>query len=239
MFDQDDPVSSMNSKEDTAQNVSETNKFEYFNGFDDYVQEARSEEGKEDHKRLDEVSSQSNKNCNFFNQENSDLGDKSKARWNRNSFKQYENKSDDKERNPVKLEEIKQQDLRWDDSNSDMDDNFKSPTNIHVGVQNPYDKADLVLSCFDDRKWEVPVALDSEAKSTKSEESNTRGQIKYVNSTNPTSETNSLKESSVVSNQDNKGRVHNRGNKTSKLKLESENSKKNAPKQTCKQRNLK
>ena len=47
--------------------------------------------------------------------------------------------------------------------------------------------------------------MNSEAKSAKSEDKNTRGQGKYINSTNPTSETSSIKDSSITSNQEFKG----------------------------------
>lgn len=71
------------------------------------------------------------------------------------------------------------------DCESDLEDGFQSPKNED--------------NCIGDINKHL--SYTSEAKSTRSEDKNSRKKTKCVNSTNPTSETSSFKDSSIASNQ--------------------------------------
>ena len=205
------------------------NKYEDSNVSDDSFQEIRSEEGKQDQNRLDD-SALSKRKWVEEQKTNYNLDKNNKLQRNKPLHNQCKKNKKNKCQDSVKLEEVKtKQSYKGKDIESDPDDNSSSPINKEGLIKKNINQDQYLIDCFD-QNCNQPFSLNSEAKSTKSEDKNNRRQVKYINSTNPTSETSSIKDCSVVSNQDNKW--FNSDSKKNKDGNSKHNNSKHAPKQS-------
>lgn len=208
------------------------------------MQEIRSEEGKQDQNRLDD-SKLSKRKWVEEQKEKYNLDSKNnKLQRNKASHNQGKKSKKNRNQNSIKLEEVKNPGFKLKEFDSDPDENFNSPINKEGCIKSKANQDELTLDYFD-QSCNQPLSLNSEAKSTKSEDKNSRRQVKCINSTNPTSETSSIKDCSVVSNPDNKyfnsdSKKNKEGNpKESKAKLISKEGNANKSQMNKNTKNLK
>lgn len=167
---------------------------------DEFVQESRSEESKEDQNRLEETSL----NKDTLVEDKKRNSQKSQNHPRNKHQKKRGNKNKNAEDKPVKLEEIKHSKYKQKRFDSEPDEGFQSPNNAVNDIGDIYNTYDKHVGESSTKKSNKNLSYSSEAKSTRSEDKNTRNKVKCVHSTNPTSETSSFKDSSVTSNQDSK-----------------------------------
>jgi hypothetical protein len=169
-------------------------------GSEGMLQETRSEESKEDHNKLEK--------------EELKLEEETKIS-KRNSQKSNENRSkmktkldidaevgSNKDKN-MKFEEIKETKMVKKRFDSEPDQEFLPQENVETETREGFIVNENFGTDFAERGGNKKLSYNSEAKSTRSEDKNEE-KIKYVNSTNPTSETSSFQDSSVTSNYDGK-----------------------------------
>lgn len=169
---------------------------------DEFMQESRSEESKEDQNRLEENSL--NKDALVEDKKEKRNSQKSQNQPRNKHHKKRGNNAKNIEDKPVKLEEIKNSKYMKKRFESEPDEGFQSPNHAVNDMGDIYNTYDKHMGESSAKKSNKNLSYSSEAKSTRSEDKNTRNKVKCVHSTNPTSETSSFKDSSVASNQDNK-----------------------------------
>lgn len=222
----DEKVDELSNNEEQIENISESqrlkideenDKFDDSNASNLLIQETRSEEGKEDQNKLEEPEQKIHMKQVF--QENKPKRNSEKGKFVDSKIKSNRSKKANSKQTkqsktqldqPVKLEEVKQNESLKKSYGSEPENEFQSSHQEDVDLQEIYNDPSFANSS--EKNLNKHLSYTADVKSVLSEDKNQNEGVKHVHSTNPTSETSSFKNSSVASNQDIKPSPSNKKN---------------------------
>lgn len=167
-------------------------------GSEELLQETRSEGSKEDQHKLDKEEPPNEEETMKIKRSSQKP---SKGRGKKKVKLDTHVQVNSKGNNTMEIEEVKDVKVAKKRFDSEPDEVFTSPKNAEINEKFIENERFGVESTA--RVTNKKLSYDSEEKSARSDDKNEQ-KIKYVNSTNPTSETSSFKDSSVASNHDGK-----------------------------------